>query len=163
MAKLGIGTYTLVAALLFWGVLIGGIVYSNLIVMPVFLGDLPASAAVVNGPYAVNEAPFWIYIHPLVISSTLIALAANWRTKPRRKLISTSLIVYILVLAATALYFVPELIAFVDSARSNIPAAEWSTRARNWQIFSGIRGVVIIILYVQILAALIRGESGTGS
>jgi hypothetical protein len=36
-------------------------------------------------------------------------------------------------------------------------------RARNWQIFSGIRGVVIIILYVQILAALIRGESGTGS
>ncbi|MFM9905517.1 MAG: hypothetical protein ACKVQJ_13220 [Pyrinomonadaceae bacterium] len=163
MTKIGIGTYALMAALLFWGVLVGGIVFSNLILMPVFLGDLPASAAVVNGPYAVNEGPFWIYIHPLVITSTLIALATNWKAVSRRKLVSTSLVLYVVMLVATALYFVPELMAFVDSAKSNVPAGEWAARARNWQILSAIRGVVILFLYLQMLLALTRSESSAGS
>ena len=162
MTKPGAGTYAILIALVFWGVLIGGIAYSNLIVMPAFLGDLPTSAAVVNGTYAVNEAPFWIGIHPLVVISTLIALAANWNEIPRRKLISRSLVVYILVLVVTTLYFVPELMAFVGSPNSDIPAAEWASRARNWRVSSAIRGVLIFGLYFQMLLALLRGESKGG-
>ena len=44
--------------------------------------------------------------------------------KPRRKLIAISLIVYIVVLAVSALYFIPKLFAFARSPQSGVAPAE---------------------------------------
>lgn len=155
MTKYGAGTVALMFAVVVFGVLLGGVVFSNAIVMPAFLGDLPASAIVVNGPFALNEAPFWMLIHPIAIISLVASLALNWGSSRRRKLIAITLGAYVMIIAITAIYFVPELLAFGDSARSNIPASEWAVRAPRWRTLSWIRGGVMFVLYLPLLMALV--------
>lgn len=156
MTRLSLGTYSLFLAIILWGTLLGGITYSHIVYFPAYLSDLPNSAVVVNGTYAVNEAPFWLLIHPLLILSLIIALALNWKLKTRRKLIITSFGIYIVALIITSLYFVPELMAFRQSPESNISAAEWLTRSNRWQYLSWIRGAVCYLAFVPLLIALTK-------
>jgi hypothetical protein len=156
MTKLSLGTYSLFPSIIFWGVLIGGITYSHTAFLPVYLSDLPNSAVVVTGKYAINEAPFWMTIHPLLILSLIAALALNWKFNARRKLIGLSFGIYISVLIATAIYFVPELMAFAKSPESNLPASEWFARGHRWQNLSLIRGACCFIGFVPLLFALAK-------
>lgn len=156
MKKTIFGTYSLFPPVILWGILLGGIVYSHIAFMPVYLSGLPDSTVLVTGKYAVNEAPFWMTIHPLLVLSLAIALCFNWRSRPRRKLISFSLAIYLSVIAATAVYFVPELLAFAESAGSEVPAAEWQARGALWQNLSLIRGAVCFLGFVPLLIALSR-------
>ena len=68
------GTFALMVAIIFWGTVLGGIAYSHLVYFPAYLSDLPASAVIVNGPYALSEGVFWMTIHPLLIISLVAAL-----------------------------------------------------------------------------------------
>jgi hypothetical protein len=149
-------TYALFPAIIIWGILLGGIVYSHVAFIPVYMADLPNSAIVVNGKYGLNEAPFWMTVHPLLILSLIIALASNWKLKARRKLIALSCGIYIVALIATAVYFVPELMAFAKSPESNLPASEWLARGHRWQNLSQIRGVFCFLGFVPLLIALTK-------
>jgi hypothetical protein len=153
MMRSAFGKYSLFLAITVWGILLGGIVYSHLVFFPVYLSDLPNSAAVVNGKYAFNEAPFWTTVHPLLILSLAAALALNWKFKPRRNLIALSFGIYAVALLVTALYFVPELMAFAKSPESNLPAAEWLARGHRWHNLSLIRAVWCFLGFVPLLSA----------
>ena len=159
MTRLDFGTYLLFPAIIIWGILLGGIVYSHIAFFPVYLSDLPNSAVVVNGKYALNEAPFWMIVHPLLILSLIIALALNWKFKARRKLIALSFGIYIVALIVSAVYFVPELMAFAQSPESGLSPAEWLARGTRWQRLSWIRGAVCFISFVPLLIALTKDES----
>ncbi|HEX8564486.1 MAG TPA: hypothetical protein VF648_02370 [Pyrinomonadaceae bacterium] len=154
MTRLNVATYSLFPAIIIWGILLGGIVYSHIAFFPVYLSDLPNSAVVVNGKYAINEVPFWMTVHPLLILSLIIALALNWKFKARRKLIALSFGIYIVVLIVSAVYFVPELMAFAKSPESNLPASEWLARGHRWYNLSLIRGSWCFIGFVPLLIAL---------
>ncbi|HVF49862.1 MAG TPA: hypothetical protein VNA19_07240 [Pyrinomonadaceae bacterium] len=164
MTRLRLGTYALFLAVICWGTLIGGITYSHIVYFPVYLSALPNSAVVVNGPYGLDEVPFWMTIHPLLILSLVAALIMNWRSRPRRKLVLISFAVYILVLVVSSIYFIPELIAFKGSPQSSVSAAEWLGRGQRWQRLSWIRGTVCYAAFVPLLLALtkpveVRGEN----
>ena len=62
--------------------------------------------------------------------------------------------VYAVVLVVTALYFVPELLAFADSARSTVTPAEWLARGHRWQRLSWLRGFVMFLCILPLLLAL---------
>lgn len=156
MTRLSLATYSLFLAIIIWGTLLGGIVYSHIVFFPVYLSDLPNSAIVVNGTYGLNEARFWMTVHPLLILSLIIALAMNWKFKARRKPVGLSFGIYIAVLIVTSIFFVPELMAFAKSPESNITAAEWLARGNRWQHFSWIRGAVCFTGLVPLLVALTR-------
>jgi hypothetical protein len=156
MATPKLGTAALMLSIVLWGTLLGGIVYSHLVFFPVYLSALPASAVLVNGPYAMNETIFWVIIHPLLIISVVAALGLNWRSNWRRKLIGISFIVYVLVLVITQTYFVPELILFKHSPESTVSAADWLVRGRRWQRFSWLRGLTMYLAYVPLLFALTK-------
>ena len=156
MATLRLSTVALMLSIVFWGTLLGGIAYSHLVYFPVYLSDLPDSAVLVNGPYALNEGRFWMTIHPLLLLSLLVALILNWRVRPRRKLIAISLIAYIVVIAVSALYFIPELFAFARSPQSGVAPAEWSVRAHRWEVLSWLRGSICYAFFVPLLLALTR-------
>lgn len=130
MASLGLRTISLMLSIVLWGTLLGGIAYSHLVYFPVYLSGLPGSAVLVNGPYGLNEAIFWLTIHPLLILSLIVTLLLNWKLKSRRKLILISLSVYVLMLVITQLYFLPELMAFSHSPGSNVTSAEWLARGQ---------------------------------
>lgn len=156
MKKTELATYALFPAVIFYGILIGGIAYSHIAFLPAYLQDLPHSAVVVTGKYGVNEAPFWISLHPILILSLIAALAANWKFKARRKLIGVTFGIYAAILIITNIYFVPELLAFAKSPESTLPAAEWRARGHRWQTLSLIRGAVCLLGFIPLLVALSR-------
>ena len=151
-------TYSLFIAIILWGTLLGGITYSHIVYFPVYLSALPESAVLVNGPYGLNEARFWLTIHPLLILSLIVALILNWRLRARRKLILISAVLYALVLIVTQLYFLPELRAFEESANSGVTRAEWLVRGRRWQTFSWIRGAIMYAAIIPLLLTLTRRD-----
>lgn len=154
MATLRFNTLSLMLPIVLWGTLLGGIAYSHVVYFPAYLSALPDSAVVVNGPYGLHEATFWMIIHPLLILSLIVTLALNWGLRARRKLILTSFAVYVLVLAVTQIYFIPELIAFARSPESSLSPAEWLARGRLWQRLSWLRGAVCYAAFVPLLLAL---------
>src|SRR5690349_11032532 len=136
-------TIALMISVLLMGILLGGIVYAHIVFFPPYLSSLPASAVLVNGPYALHDEYFWMLIHPLAILSLIVSLVLNWKIAARRKLIAIPLIVYLLAIVATSLYFVPELRAFRTSPNSGLSAAEWYARGQRWQHLSWTRGTII--------------------
>jgi hypothetical protein len=156
MATSRLGTYSLFLAVILWGTLLGGITYSHLVYFPVYLSALPDSAVVVNGPYGLHEARFWMTIHPLLILSLVVALALNWKSGPRRKLVLASFGIYFLVLVVTQIYFLPELGAFERSPESKVSPAEWLARGQRWQRLSWSRGGVMYAGILPLLLALTK-------
>ncbi len=142
-----------------WGVLLGGVLYSHLVFFPAFLLRLPESSVVVNGEFGMNEAVFWMTIHPMLILSLVFALVMNWAIRPRRKLIAISFAVYLAVIAISAVYFIPELQAFAQSPASEIAPAEWQSRANRWIILSWLRGVLLFVSIGPLLIALTRPDN----
>ena len=156
--KFNFGTYSLFPAVILWGTLLGGIHYSHLVYFPVYLSALPDSATVVNGVYGINDAVFWLTMHPLLIVSLVLTLGLNWKSKERRKLIAATIIVYALVLTVTQIYFLPELMAFQDSPNSSVSPAEWFARGERWQRLSWIRGAVMYAAILPLLVALTKPD-----
>ncbi|HEX8163176.1 MAG TPA: hypothetical protein VF538_15000 [Pyrinomonadaceae bacterium] len=156
------GTLALFLAIILWGTLLGGIAYSHLVYFPVYLSALPASAVVVNGTYGLEESVFWKLIHPLLVAALAAALALNWRAKRRRKLVALTFAVYAVVLVVSALFFIPELVAFKHSPESGLSPAEWLARGRRWQHLSWVRGAVMYAAELPLLAAL-AGREGAGA
>ena len=153
-------TISLMVSIVFYGILIGGIVYAHVVFFPTYLSTLPNSASLVNGPYALHDENFWIIIHPLAILSLLVALVLNWKIPGRRKLIAIPLTLYMIAFVVTFLYFVPELRAFRASPTSELSAAEWYARGQRWQHFSWLRGSILGLAMVPLLLALVVSEPG---
>ncbi|HXT63275.1 MAG TPA: hypothetical protein VN696_09585 [Pyrinomonadaceae bacterium] len=151
-------TIALMVSVLLMGILLGGIVYAHIVFFPPYLSALPNSAVLVNGPYALHDEYFWTLIHPPAVLSLVVALILNWKIPARRKLIAIPLIVYVLAIVVTALYFVPELRAFKASGNSALSAAEWYARGQRWQHLSWTRGTLIGLSYIALLLALVRRE-----
>ena len=160
MARRGFGTYALMVSVVLWGVLLGGVVYAHVVFFPPYLSHLPESAEIINGPFPVDDARFWMLIHPVLILSLIVSLVSNWRDRGRRRLIAIPFGVYLLVMVATLIYFVPELMAFKTSAGSTISGAEWLTRGNRWQYLSWARGVIMFVSIVPLLLALMRSPYG---
>jgi hypothetical protein len=159
MATLRLNTISLMMSIVLWGTLLGGIAYSHLVYFPAYLSALPDSAVVVNGPYGLHEAIFWMIIHPLLILSLIVGLVLNNRLKARRKLILISFTLYVLVIVITQIYFLPELIAFERSPESSVTPAEWLARGQRWQTLSWIRGAVMYAGIIPLLLALTKPAS----
>src|SRR5205807_5089226 len=141
-------------SILLMGILLGGIVYSHMVFFPSYMSGLPNSAVLVNGPYALHDEYFWTLIHPVAILSLIVSLVLNWKIPARRKLIAIPLIVYVLAIIATALYFVPALCAFKNSPNLAVSPAEWYARGQRWQHLSWTRGTIMGLSYISLLLAL---------
>ena len=156
MKTLRLSNVSLMLSIILWGTLLGGIAYAHLVYFPVYLSALPDSAVVVRGPYGLQEAYFWGLIHPLLILSLVLTLAANWRLRGRRRLVLLSFAAYGAVMVVTAVYFLPELGAFARSPESNVPAADWLARTRRWQHLSWARGATMYAFFLPLLFALTK-------
>ncbi len=159
MNNLNARSISLMVAIFFYGILLGGIVYSHVVFFPPYLSALPASAALTNGPYALHDEHFWMSIHPLAILSLIVALILNWKVPTRRKLIAIPLTLYIVAIIVTFFYFVPELREFHASPNSAIPPAEWLARGQRWQHFSWTRGSILGLAMIPLLLALREPET----
>ena len=151
-------TIILIIAIIIWGVLLGGIVYSHIVYFPVYLSNLPDSAVLVNGKYALHEENFWMIIHPVLIVLLIVTIISNWKNKLRRKKILISFVLYAIVLIVSGIYFIPELINFSKSATSSLPPSEWLRRSNNWMAYSITRGIVMFAGIIPLFIALLKPD-----
>ena len=134
-------------------VVMGGAVYEHAVVVPAWTAAVPASLSMFQGEYGLFPWHFWVPVHPITVTLLVIALIANWKT-PRRKYIITGLAGYIAVLAVTFAYFVPELLALVQTTYSATVDAELTRRAKLWETLSFVRLAFIFILAITFLFGL---------
>ena len=148
---------SLIICISLWAIIIGGIVYSHIVYFPPYLSNLPESSAMVKGDYGLHEENFWMFIHPLNILFTILALILYWKIPQRRKWIAIALVIYVLVIIVTAFYFLPGLSAFADSSNQpGISAEEWDKRGQTWQQLSWVRGVFMYLAFLSLLIALTK-------
>lgn len=150
---------SLCIAITCWAMLLGGILYSHIVFFPPYLSHLPESTQLITGEYGLKDENFWMFIHPVTLVSVLLALLLHRKAKTTRKFIVMALGIYMLVLVATALYFVPELLAFARSAdNSAVPAEAWLQRGQTWQYLSWVRGSFMLAGFIMLLTALVKNS-----
>lgn len=148
-------TASLYVAVFFWANIVGAITYAHIAFFSSYMVNLPESTLLVNERYGIRDENFWMMIHPLAIVSTLAALVLNWKQRARKRLIAATAFTYLVVIAVTAIYFVPELVEFSESAQMpEVTAQQWLERGRTWQYASWIRGLCMYTGFVLLLVAL---------
>ena len=136
-------------------IVIGGATYEHLALVPVWAKAVPASLSMFQGEYGLAAQNFWIPIHPVTIVLLVVGLVANWRNARRGYIIAT-LTGYLAILAITAIYFVPELLAITQSAFSSNVDADLTRRANRWETLSLVRLGVLIVLAIVLQLGLIK-------
>jgi hypothetical protein len=147
-----------------WAIICGGIMYSHIVYFPPYLSHLPESNSLIRGEYGLHDENFWLLIHPSAIVSTIVTLVLNWKLKTRRKFIFTTLCIYVLVIIATANYFLPNLWAFAQSDKNTmVTQAEWFQKGQTWQHWSWIRGTFMYVGFLLILLALTKDNPASNN
>ena len=141
-----------------FAIVIGAAVYEHLAVVPRWTLAPPASLSMFQGPYGLNAQAFWKPIHPVTMLLFISSLIAFWRSERK----TTLLIVftgYAIVIAVTAIYFVPELIAITSTPYSEITDAGLTQRAQLWESLSLVRLTFLILSSVLLFLGLAKRGS----
>jgi hypothetical protein len=140
-------------------VVIGAAFYEHLAVWPRAFAAPPASLSMLQGEYGLNAVAFWSKIHPIVIFLSVTTLILFWKSD-RRKNILIYFIGYILILVATAFYFVPELVDITGTEYTSNMDADLGRRAAIWTKWSWLRLMILIplscILYYGLTKNLMK-------
>jgi hypothetical protein len=137
--------------------IIGAAIYEHTALWPAAFSELPKSLTVFQGSYRLNPAPFWQSIHPITLLLFAITLIFCWRTH-RRKFILIALTGYVLILAATFIYFVPELLDLTGTPYTDTVDPSLQSRGSLWINLSLVRGGVLIVLAINLLLGLTERE-----
>lgn len=151
-------TLLLIPACISFIIVIGGATYEHLAVVPVWTAAVPASLTMFNGEYGLVAQNFWIPIHPLTIVLLVLGLIANWSTE-RRVYVAAALGGYLVILAVTFVFFVPELMLLIATPYSQTVDAELTRRANLWEALSLVRlGVLGLLAFALLLGLSKPGE-----
>jgi hypothetical protein len=137
-------------AFLGWGLVCGAGAYEHIALIPMWTANPPESLAALQPPYGLRADLWWQSIHPVVLLLLIAALISNWPHKPARNSIALIIGGYLAVLIATAIYFVPELLALTTDPSAPIAPSEWKARADRWELLSLLRLAVMFALTVFI-------------
>lgn len=133
--------------------IIGAATYEHTVIWPVAYSEPPLSLEMFKGDYPISGAPFWSKIHPFVLLSMIISLAMNWKSASRKNLLVT-LSGYIIIMIATSLYFVPELISIVSTDLGTEIDQDLAKRGTRWINLSLARLFALIGLAIYLLSGL---------
>jgi hypothetical protein len=150
-----IRTILLILGCISFIVVIGGATYEHAAVVPVWTSAVPASLSMFQGEWGLAAANFWIPVHPVTMTLLVVGLIANWSNE-RRGYIAVTLAGYSAILAATFVYFVPELMSLVQSNYSPTVNADLTLRAETWEALSLVRLGALFVLAMVLLLGLSR-------
>jgi hypothetical protein len=138
-----------------FAVIIGGAVYEHLSVVPRWSAAPPRSLTMFQGEYGLNAQAFWKLIHPVTILLFIATLATSWKSA-RRINVLTAFIAYIAIIAMTAIYFVPELLAITTTPYADSIDLGLAARAERWENLSLIRLAVLVVLSLVLFFGLTK-------
>jgi hypothetical protein len=127
--------------------------YEHAVLVPVWTADPPGSLAVLHGSHALQPGRWWAMVHWPTLLFGLVALVRS-RGQARWRWVGLGVGGYVLVLAVTMVWFVPELFALIEDPTAAIPPAEWKARADRWEVLSLVRLAVMFVLGAMLLQAM---------
>ena len=110
-------------ATLGWGVMCGAMIYEHVAVVPQWAKRPPESLTMWTGEHRLRAERFWMTIHPVLLVLLGVALATGWSDDAQRVRLLTVAGGYALVIAATASWYVPELMKLIRDPAAPIPPA----------------------------------------
>jgi len=155
-------THLLIIASISYISVIGGAIYEHLSVVPQWSAAPPASLTMFQGKYGLQAGNFWGFIHPVTTVFLIASLIANWKTE-RRKYILVIIGVYVVAQVITAIYFVPELLAIINTKYEAIINQGLASRAKLWEKLSLARLALITVTAGILLFSLTKGNDKANS
>lgn len=139
-------------------IVIGGAVYEHMIVVPEWSAAPPLSLSMFEGKYGLKPESFWKLVHPVTTLLLGASIILNRKTARRNHLLLVFTF-YLVILAITAIYFVPELLSITSTPFSSSIDAELTARAKTWELLSLIRLAVLLCLAIYLLLGLAKSET----
>ena len=149
------GTPILILASIGYIIVLGGATYEHLSVVPRWSAAPPLSLTMYQGEYSLNSAYFWPPMHLLALASMTAALVLHWPTSARRY-VGAALAGYLLVIAITAVYFLPELSAITRTPYQPVVDPVLVERANIWEALSLVRLMAMVVIAVVLLQGLAK-------
>jgi len=146
-----------VLACISYCLIIGSGIYEHLAIWHIAFSEPPKSLMMFHGDYALQPESFWKFIHPVTLGLLFIALALNWKTE-RKRFILFTLVIYIIALIATFIYYVPELKSIIGTPYTDIVDAGVQKRASLWITLSFIRLSVIFVSAFVLILGLTKSD-----
>lgn len=116
--------------------------YEHVVIVPEWTKAPPSSLAMFHGPYAIDTGRWWRAVHAPTLLLTAAAFLLLPR-HPRRRFIGGAVLSYVVVLVATGMWFLPELMALTSDPAALIAHGDWTRRAQRWEIASLVRLAVM--------------------
>jgi hypothetical protein len=133
---------------------IGGGFYESIVLNPMWSKSPPSSFSIIQPGTGVPLQRFWIPVHVAITVFMILALVMTWRDTTVRRLLLIALGSYIVMRVWSALFFIPEMLAFQKVPLDSAPSAELSARVSRWTFWTWYRESLDIISFLCSLLAL---------
>ena len=155
---------------IFLSIEVGARLYEARVIVPRWSASPPESVwawadlRATNAQVAIDPGiRFWIYVTPALGLSALLALAFAFATTgAHRKWRLIGAILALVIVAATFIYFVPNIILLLGPNSHNIDGENVKTLANQWVMWNYVRVAICIVAWVAALRAFsLPTESST--
>lgn len=153
--------WSLLALCLALALAVGGGLYEHVVLMPLWSGNPPGSFAIIQPDTGVPQQRFWIPIHAAITVAFVAALAATWRERAVRQMLLVGVASYVLMRLWSALYFIPEMLAFQGMRLDSPTSADVLSRVHRWTSLTWWREPLDVLSFLCALLASIRHAAST--
>ncbi len=147
---------------IFLGIAIGGELYEQLVVMPLWSLAPPDSVTayyqhnVTNPQFALNQGGrFWAFIMPLTSLLAIATLLSGLKTRPEhRKWRITGTVLIFLVVGFTFVWFIPNIIKLMGEGVTAMSPDEITSLTSWWVGLNWVRAVLFLAAWLAVLRVL---------
>jgi hypothetical protein len=139
-------------------VAIGGGLYEQIVVTPLWSASPPSSFSIIQPGTGVPLQRFWIPVHAAITVFILLSLFVTWKEIKVRRLLVIGLGSYVMMRIWSGLFFIPEMLEFQKVPLDSDPSAELSARVASWIFWTWFREPLDMISFLCFLLALFWQE-----
>ena len=160
--RLRLAQITLWCFVIFLSIEVGARLYETRVIVPRWSASPPESVwewadlRATNAQVAIDPGVrFWIYVTPATGWSALLAFAFCFATEgAHRKWRMIGVIMAMVVVAASFIYFVPNIILLLGPNSHNIDGAKVKTLTNQWVMWNYVRVAIAVLGWLASLRAL---------
>ena len=136
------------------GAALGGGLYESIVLVPLWSKSPPASFAIIQPGTGVPLQSFWIPVHVAITLFMVAAIAFTWRDGRVRRWLLAGAASDVVMRAWSAVFFIPEMLAFQQIPAGAPPSSELDTRVASWIFWTVFREPLDVFTLLCALLAL---------
>lgn len=152
--KTMLSQWSLIALCFSFAVALGGGFYEHLVLSPLWSKSPPSSFSIIQPGTGVPLQRFWIPVHAAITVFILLSLVLTWGNPTVRRYLLIAVASYVVMRVWSAVFFIPEMLAFQKVPLDSAPSPELLARVSRWTFWSWFREPLDIISFLFSLLAL---------